>query len=485
MNLVKKQEIILLALVLTISFTVWRFIIGTQFQGEGFYYFTKDVTGFANTLAPDFFARAVFHILPRLFGGHVFLYMWFQLIWILFTEIVFYLTVRVVTKNKYIAILATLFFSLSFVSKYDMFATGGYQYFVQRGVILLPQLLSFLFFSLYLSRGTYFLSHYYLSLLLYIFSIIMGFFGTWFLPVFLGFPLFYLIFNWQTLKKHARRIIWTPIPFLLSNLLIIKQSSFVPGESIQSFVYNNIQHVITGILQQLAVVTPGLVDALKYFNKNTFEWILILTAVLYCLAFTTVYILNRNLRALIVTTILSLAAMLVFNMYLNEANVLHTFGSSRYFYYPFTMVAVFWSIFFYSVASKGRLFYRIMLILCPVWVLYNIYQISQARQYDEPIQTANRETIDYVTRMEFGEGSFVQLPASIGGWGHEFVSRFYSKQKTKFYMEISDPIDLNKLVEQNVDANKVYVLHYAAISQSVVDQTESVRKQILELKMKE
>jgi len=490
MKFFKNQELILLVLLLTTTFLMWFFITRTQFEGEGFVYFTPELATlkFFPTLAYDFFARVIFQILPNLFGGKVYLYMWFQLAWMILTDIAFYLMVRIVTKNRFIALLATFFFSLSYVGKYDMYSIGGYQYFVQRAVILLPQLVSFIFLSLYLSRGTYFLSCYFLSLLMYTLSIVMGFFGSWFLPFFVFYPFFYFVFNLKIVKKHFWRIIWTPIPFLVINLLIIGNNNAIPEQSIQSFIVNNLVHIAEGISQQIAALTPGLGEILKRYHQGTlqFEAILSLTIILYVVAFAVIYKVNTNLRALAAASLVSLAAILLFNIYLNEANVLRTFGSSRYFYFPFAMVALFWSLFFYSVAAKGRFYFVLLLIFCSIWLFYNFYRINENRKADAWIQKANKDTISYVQKLSvmLKDGSVVQLPANIGGYGERFITRFYEKPGTKFSMEINEPLSLEKLAEQNVDVEKVYILHFDPKTQTVVDQTESIRKQILELKKK-
>lgn len=483
----QRSEIILVLILLILSITVWRHIPSLQIQGEGFIYFTPSISAFYTNLPLpfDLFAKVVFNILPLFFNGQVFLYMWFLFIWMILTDMAFYLMVRIITRKAFIAILATFIFILNYAGKYDMFSIGGYQYFVQRGAILLPQLFSFLFLSLYFHRG-FKRIYYYLSLLLYDFSIILGFFGTWFLPPFLLFPFFYLIFNFKTLKKFFWKIIWTPLPFLISNLLIIRHSGFIPEDSIFSYVFNNFLYVVKGILQQLAVVTPPFSELLKRFHKESlqFEAILGLTFVLYCIAFMVIYKISKNLRVLAATALVSLIVIFLFNVYLNAANVLNTFGSSRYFYFPFTMVAIFWGLFFYSLASKRRSGLNFLLIFCFIWLLYNVYRIDENLKVDAWIHRANKETIDYVARIsgKFKENSFVYLPANLGGWGQEFVSRFYGRAGTKFSMEVLEPLDLENLIEQKFDPVNVYVLHYDPVKQEVFDITEESREKMRKLK---
>lgn len=482
-----RNEIIPVLILLLLSAIIWRHIPSLQFQAEGFIYFTPSISAFYTSLPLpfDLFAKIVFNILPPLFNGQVFLYMWFLFIWMILTDAAFYLMVRVVTGSTFVAILAAFIFILNYAGKYDMFSIGGYQYFVQRGAILLPQLFSFLSLSLYFYRG-FIPKYYFLSLLIYNFSIIMGFFGTWLLPPFLLFPFFYLLFNLKKAKKFFWKIIWTPFPFLISNLLIIRQSGFIPEDSIFSFVLNNFLYTLKGILQQLAVVTPPLGELLKLFRKDSvqFEAILGLTIVLYCIAFIVIYKMDKILRVLAATALVSLIVILLLNVYLNASNVLNTFGSSRYFYFPFTMVALFWGLFFYSLASKGRSYFVLLLIFCFLWLIYNVYRINENLKVDAWIHKANRETIDYVSRVsvKFNENSFVYLPANLGGWGQEFISRFYGKAGVKFSMEIIEPLDLEKLVEQNFDPLNVYVLHYDPKKQGVFDITNESRERMRRLK---
>lgn len=492
MKNIKIKEFLPPLVLLILSLFTWRHIPFIQFQGEGFYYFAKSGNFSLNKdllSHHDAFALWSFNILSSLFQDKIILYMWFLLFIMLLIDLVMYIFVRVITGSKLAAFLAALLFSLSYIGKYDMYSIGGYQYFLQRAVVLLPHLLALMFLILYFLRN-FSIKYYIFSLSLYLLGIMMGFFGTWFLPPFLSFPLFYLIFQLQNFKRIFLKTFWTPFPFLIGNILIIRNSSYFTSNE-ETFLYFFLHRpgLISGVIQQLDVMTFPLVkyeDLVKYlspeslFGKDFSLFIIRLSIlVIYALAFLVIWKLFPLGKVLAATAIASMISMLLFNMYLNAATVLFTLGSSRYFYFPFAMIALFWGLFFAGIFSKKN-FLPIYLfpIFCIMWIIYNNNAIQKNLKLDEWYHTSNRETIrilrSWSSKLK-ANPSYVMLPSNLGAYGGEFAFRYYSHPDGRFELQGFESLDFNDLASKNFDPERLYVLRFDNSQQTVIDETEKSR----------
>lgn len=483
----KKSDVFLLGVILFVTFSFWRHIPSLQFVGEGFQYFAYEASNIYIRLPlhHDLLAKTLFNVLPHIFNDSVHLYMWFLFIVMLLIDAIFYIGIRTITKSKLVGALSTIFLSLSYVANYDMYSAGGYQYFVQRGILLLFLLPAFCFFVLYFN-GKFLLKYYVLSFTLFVTGIILGFFGTWFLPLFIFYPILYFLFNFRIRKKIFAKTIWTPFPFLVGNILIIKQSGFIPSdESILDFIVNKFLYAISGILQQLAFVTFPISEIIRRLDhvSSHFQGVLALTFIWYVSAFFIILRIDRKLAPLAATALVSSLTMFLFNIYLNAANVLNSFWSSRYFYFPFTMLALFWGIFFSSLfVRKGRaVFLPIVLV---VWIAYNAYILNSAMEKDEFIQRANRETLRFLKANEkslINNPSFVYLPMNLGAYGVTFSNRFYNHPDGRFVLQGFQELELEKLADEKFDPQNLYVLKYDTRAQKVIDKTEESRQILRQL----
>lgn len=491
-----------LLIIILSSILIWKHIPSLQFVGEGFYYFGREPIALNFDLLlhhdHDLLAKILFNILPPIFQDKVYLYMWFLFLTMIFINSFLYIIVRVVIENELAAFLGAFILSISYVANYDMFSIGGYQYFVQRGILPLFFLPAFCLFILYF-KNNFQLKYYAGGLTIYLIGILMGFFGTWFLPFFIFYPLFFLIFNIKKGWSIILKSFWAPIPFIVGNFLIIRSSSFIPqGESFTDFLlYHKGQYL--GVLQQLSAMTipvTGLNSMVKNFFErgdliiqgNTLNPLIGLSVlILYLVALYITWKLNSRYIPLQLTSFSTVVAMLLLNVYLNSAATLTTYGSSRYFYFPYIFLALFWGIFLaVLISSLKKLAVILTLIFIVILSLYNYISIQRNLKVDEPIQNVNKTTIKILRSWapDFKKTpSIVYIP--LGPYGSEFASRFFGHSDGEFLVEGLEPIDLRALSKKGVSKENLYVLHYDSNSQRVVDKTNEYRALMSKLEKNE
>lgn len=498
-----RKDILIVLIVLSIGFFFWKHIPALQIQGEGFAYFDEssyslrirpyrimpDLTNLGSSV--DILGRITLHILSRVFDDQIPLYMWFLFIYILITDVAVYILTKILTNSRLTAFLATLLFTISFIGKFDMFSIGGYQYFIQRGMLLLPEIVSFILFFIALKYLS--IKYYLVSLTLYLLTIQGGYFGTWFLPIFIFYPLFlavsYLKKNYQTLFK----IILSPVPFILGNFWIISDSEFVTRhEPVISFL-QKLPFVISAVFQQLSVITLPILwstDFFKLMYKFFYtpkEQVLLsaqwATVIIYPMALLLIWKLRPKMFILGLSFLTSFLAMLVFNVFMNTTETLNNFSSSRYFYFPFLSFSVFWGIALSIIASARKFLIRVLLIVfLLMWSFYN-YQLIQIKTIEQkPHHLANREVLKIMKDLSptlKKEASWIFISGNLGSYGTLFVHRFYTHPWT--YINFLQP-DYDYLVKNNVDPEKLYVLRYDPVLEKLVDETDKSREILRNLK---
>lgn len=497
------KDILIILIVVAISFFFWKHLPTLQMQGEGFAYFDEssynlrlrpykimhDLTNLGSSV--DILGRITLHILSRVFYDRIALYMVFLFIYMLITDLAVYILTKILTNNRSTAFLVTLIFATSFIGKFNMFSSGGYQYFVQRGMLLLPDIISFILFFISLK---YFSMKYYLaSLTLYLLTIQGGYFGTWFLPIFIFYSFFlalsYFRKNYQTFFK----VILSPVPFILGNFWIISDSEFlVRHEPVISFL-QKLPFVISAVFQQLSVVTLPILWSTDFFKlmykffyvpkEQILLWTQWATAIIYLITPLLIWKLRPKMFILGLSFLISFLAMLTFNVYMNTAETLNNFSSSRYFYFPYLMFSVFWGIVLSITASAKKFFVRILLIIfLLIWSSYNYYLIQIKTVEQKPLHLANREALRIMKEKSptlKKEASWIFISGNLGAYGTLFVHRFYAHPWS--YISFLPP-DYDYLVKNNADPEKLYVLHYDSAQELLVDETSKSRQILRDLK---
>lgn len=513
---IRLDILIVLLLMLVIGFA-WRGILSITFQGEGFIYFDEGTYAY-NLKAPfdienylpfheDLSARISTHVLSRIFLDNPFGYFAFMFTEMLLTNLAMYLLVRVMTGNRLAASLGTIFFGINYIANANMFAGGGYQYFTQRGVLLLPAILSLVLLVKYLQ--TRLLGYYFISLLVYLFTVVFGFYTTDFLPVMLLFPLVFIAVNINQGWRFFMETFWVPLPFLIGNYYLIKSAPSLNHASDLPFLtvffqrMTDFQSALAGISQQLAVLTlPFLLDSnllnqikgflIKpplgirvYYQFSNSQHLVIIEAVSIALvltAFVYLWRLKPNWRVATLTSLLGFLAMLYLNVFLNAEQSLNTLESSRYFYYPYSMGALFWGLFFAGVISERRdSVKKIFVVILLIWIGYNVYAIEALFAREGWRFKANREMLAKIKEISPALKSnpyYLYFPGSLntfGSGGLQFAQRFYGHPKSAYDFE--EP-DLHKLIKQDVKPEDIFVFRFDHRTRNVFNETEKWRNEL-------
>lgn len=489
-----KKDLIFTTALIVITFFFWRNIPSIQFQGEGFYYFSKieSKKSYDLVITHDTFALLFFNFIEPYFKDNTSYYLWFLTIMMITIDVVFFYLIKLITGKRLSAFLISLLFSLSLVGKFDMFASGGYQYFVQRGIVLLPMLLSLIFLIQYTLKFQF--KFYLFSILSFSLALIMGFFGTWFSVALMLYLLLYLFFFIKNWREILWKTIWLPFTYLFINLWLIKESSyFFNDQSLIQYILLNKELIPSGVIQQLSVLTlpVGLTEwilksPLLYsptqlnLDKNLVITALsILLVFLYIGAYLIISRFKPQFRVTSATALISIVVMLVLNLYKNQSQVLASLESSRYFYYPFVFIVIFWGLFFVTIFSFNKLKLRILICLIYLlWVVHNYVAIENTFKDHKWRHQANSDAISKVRSWApqlKKDPSYVYLPSQLASYGAYFTYKYYSHPDGKFFVENLVPINYNQLIKDEISPERVYFLHFDPISKKVIDQTYQTR----------
>ncbi|KKQ10593.1 MAG: hypothetical protein US28_C0011G0018 [Candidatus Daviesbacteria bacterium GW2011_GWA1_36_8] len=483
-SMISKNEIKLIFVIVLLFFLFWEYIVDLQFIGEGFQYF-QVVNGFSSSLkfSHDIFARIIFIPLQFFFHEKVQLYMLFMLLFMLSINIVLYFCVRFITKNTLTAFFTTLFFSLSHIANYDMFSSGGYQYFVQRATPFLPLIVSFALLVKYFYSGCKF-KYFVLSLSSYILAVLMGFFAIWMLPLFVIYPIIYVTYKFKRNGFAILKYIIISFSYLLSSLFIISSSPFSKQEmSPIQMLIKKPTFILENIAQQFSVlVLPvGSYKVLRKFFDDSLTFqinpvieIGMILIFLYLIFIGVLFLKLPKLRVLILTLFVSLFGILAINTYLNASTVMVSFESSRYFYYPYFPISFIWGITFAYLYKKNTRLKLVVILLVLVYMLNNYYWTYQNKVKDEYLHNANKDILNFFDRnKDFikNNPTYIYLPSTLGPYGVEFVNKFYGSREHKFVLENFEELDYQKIYEQGLKPENLYVFHYDQKKQKVYDLT--------------
>lgn len=503
MKRLSNVEIGLIFFLICLSAYLWKLIPSIQLVGEGYSpflipTFSFDPSNFFRVI--ELLQRIMFELLTPVFKGEIYLYMWIVYIVMLLTNIIFYILVKTITRNTLISFIATLIYSLSAIGKYDMLASGIYPYFSQRAIVLPFQLIALTLFILYFKTGR--IRYYLISLLLYLFAVTMGMFGTWFIAPFLFYPIFHYIFNTKHTIINMIKTIWSLIPFPIGNILIIYQngftssSGFASAPAFKDWLFST--NLFYFIWHQLTIVT---LPPLSYHNiiilvSNLTERLNLevepigivgpVVTVVYLLTLYFISIRQPKLKAIAFTAFFALILMLLLN-YKHPDAVLRTAESSRYFYFPYTMLALFWGIFIYTVLPKNILKVGAFLIIfTSFWTISNLYAIEKMYERNKAPQIANKSALNKIEKMQSLQEPRTTLvvPFVLGTYAAEYIKRFYLHPSSEIIVTGFQDTSLQSFAQKGINPDKFFFLDYDTQREVMADKTQESRNEIREIQKK-
>lgn len=318
------------------------------------------------------------------------LYFFAELTVMLVTNVLFYLLVKIVTRVRIIAFSASLMFATSYFALWDMYTNHCYCFFLERPIVAIVLLPSFIFLHLFLRYSKR--KYYVFSLIFFFLGIGLAHFAILFTGPYLVYPFFYRFFE----KKKSKRRIIVGILLGLSYLAIsgffallqqINESTFGPHKwtFLEFLTHPQVYGYPEKMILQLVYWTQYS-TFFKDFAMNPLQNLIrIKSAQVYAPYILTLYTICSvviiktvpKLRALLFAAISGIGWSFYLNVYFGQYDILSQPDSSRYLYYPSFLLVIFWSLFFWSVFwSKRNVFYWIGLLVLGFYVWINIWLIN-------------------------------------------------------------------------------------------------------------
>jgi hypothetical protein len=424
-----KVDIFLLSLLLVLFSILWRQLTKSVMVGEMFCYFIPVYTSLL--WKPIFFTG--YETFGILFGSifvSIFHYHWSAFFWIQFIDIaiinvIFYIMVKIFTKNRFIAFFSALIFSSQYFGHWDMYYQNE-PYFLERAFINIPALLtSFLFLHLFLEKKLK--KYFIISIVIYFLGQGLSHFGTLFTLPFVIYPIFFRFFNEK--KKKILRALAIAFPYLLITVFFysiqqITEADFrstANGSFLHYILNPQIYRYPEQILRQLAYWSQyplvlkgfGSRSIFTYRDINDFNIFTPVVALVYIILFVFIYKKLPKFRALSLTILLGTASSFFLNTYVGSYKVFDSYGSNRYLYHPTILLSIFWGLFLWIlVKSRNKILIFITIFILGSYYVLNWMLISKAFQQRFENSDPIRKVYDYIVqkRNSLADNTLVVLP---------------------------------------------------------------------------
>lgn len=384
-----RKDLVLISFLIFFTYNAWYLLPQFTIRSDGFFYMLSDSQrNYWTTRLPITGIQAAGHILgaflPKIFGVNMPFYYWLELSVVLLIAFLFYLTVRVFTKNYYVAFAASLIASVSYFGVYDMASTHCFCFFFERITIIPFLLISFIFLHLFLTHNK--LKHFFLSILFYALGVGLGYFNLLIAPFYLFYIFFYFYFQGRNFGKRLKGLFFM-LPFLLLSMLfaaihMIRDGGISPHQwTFTSFLLQPEKHLY---LKKIALqfvywsqipmffghlpVNP-VSDVIDYRIAGSY---IPLTLIIYLLAALAIYKLLPKQKPMLLTIVFSLPVIFYLNAYLGQYEMLIFTGSNRYLYLPNFLLAIFWAYFIWAIFWRKKT----ILIFVGIILLAEYYTIN-------------------------------------------------------------------------------------------------------------
>lgn len=500
----KKVDLLLVAVVMGLTFIFWRHIPGLQFTGEGAFYFApqyfKDYDidrffwlGNYLPLREDLLAKVLVNLMAGWFGPNVPYYMWFLLVWMIVTAGVMFWVAKKASGSRLAGFLMAIFSSLGQIGNYNQYSSGGYQYFLQRGSLVIVLLVSVWFLLSFVKEGRWWAGL--LSLVTWGVAIFLGFYASWFLPVMVIFPVVLAIQMWWGRWKECLYRAGLAVPMVVINWLMIRGSpttnNVAEGGGIWGFFINvGAEKIARTVAQQMAVFTFPMFWE-EWFRKTLFIWLgvrlvpdkplwwaEVVAVVVFGVGMYLVWRWQPKWRGLEAATLVSLLAMLVIDIKMSLM-VYTTFGSLRYFHYPFIMWAWFWGLVMAAGVKRGGKTAVVSLFVVGLWMGYNYSLIRRSVAEDAWMHRANGEALEIIKGMSDKlrtKPVRLYVVGPFGGYSIQFALMFYGPG-AMWNFEVPK---IGELVKEKADPGEVYVVKFNYEKRVWEDATGVWRKELKE-----
>ncbi len=501
----KKIDFLLITIIVSVTTLLWHGVLGQIIEGEGYYYFSPTNSfilpnGRVTDLLHNFdnFPRFFTYLLENIYKGDPQGYVTTQFLIIILLFISIYFFIKSITQKRLLALIATLYMAANYTGDFQFFARGHFQWFTQRVPEFFPILISVFFLYKYLLNQK--LKNYFFSLVFFTLAIFMTHYTTLFLPLYPALMLSFCFFPRKT-KKQSIKLILLSIPFVVTNYLIVSNSSLSletikPHQTLLESILLASRDIFDKISFQLTVVTipfsvTKFISQIMKENPQQIIPKLIIPTYMLC-TFIGYFLYKRRFLYfnLVVACFLALLSVLFLNVYLGRIIVFNEVEQGRYYFIPGFYVGIIFASFLYEVLIKPRKMfgYIILGVLLACWIIPNTNFAWRKIHDSQRFYTGGRllfQKLDKV-KNEIPANSILMLPNPLMPLGEDFLKKYYSGQNTKFLFidskwksKIPEGFDLNKLYV--FDFNEEYDRGGNARLQfiSVVDKSQDYRKLFL------
>ena len=451
-----KLDLFLILIVIFVSMFTWHGILNQSISGEGFYYFTPEISfiepgGELTDILHnhDNFPKFFTFILEELFGGQMQPYMTAQLIIIVLVNICIYLAVKTITKNSWIALITAVYFGTNYTGNFQIYARGHFHWFTQRVPEFFPILGSIVFVYKFIESQKR--KFYLLSLLFFTLAIFTTHYTSLFLAFFPGFLIISGFLNPKNKATNLIKLILLSIPFVIINYIIVSNSTLSlatirPHQTLLQAILEN-KDVFNKISFELVVVTVpftvlqtiqeitllSLVKIIPYLAIPTYIFYFLIGFILY----------KKNVPYLnfVIGCFIGLIGAFFLSVFLGRINVYNEIEQGRYYYIPKLYVGIILASFIYTVflkIIKTRLQFIKALLVIFLIVLYlstNIGLIWAKIKDSQRYYTGGRVMLLYLDKAknDLPPDSIVMLPNPLMPSGTDFLRKYYSGQNTTFF----------------------------------------------------
>lgn len=388
-------DVILVFLLVILFSWAWRFLLQEIIRGGGYVYLTSHFQNWwwgRPLTFTGFQAAAIISsgISLKLFGINMSLYFLAEFFILLLIAMLFYILIRLMTKNPFVAFSAALILAVNYFGNFDIIM-ACYCYLGER-VIVVPFLLaSFIFLHLFLekSKKRYFI----ISLFFYFLGVGLGHFSVLFTAPYLFYPFFWFVFNHAKVKDIGKGILIGLFYLGLSGFFIAIQQINEAGLNnnlsiFQYLLHPQKYHYFEYMLRQLTywsqyppVIDAFLVGRSELHNVPSVIDAIQITpyiAIVYLLVSVLIYKKLPKQRALLFTVIFATATIFWLNPWFGQYAVATQAGANRYLYFPTFLLSIFWSLFLWAVFWKNSWKLLVGVFILITYYVINLSLISDA-----------------------------------------------------------------------------------------------------------
>lgn len=482
-----------LLVIVFLTAIAWYKILFQTFIGEGYYYFFGGLKENSNIFRFDIGAALFFDLLKPIFKDNFFFYQAIAFLTLILLGILFYLIVYQLTRQKSVAFIASILFSINYNTTFEMVATGAYQNFVQRVFFLLVLFPSLIFFIKFIDSKK---NHYYLiSLVLAILSTGFAYFSFFYIPFIIAYT-FAVFFTQKMRFKKIFYLFSCTLIYIFTSLLIVntpgllKLSNLMPSENILIFIIKNVDEVIIQFLRQLTVISiPGVLfrQFFSIFNISYTEFIYFSNGVnyfyfpvllIYIFIGIFLYKREKKLRPVIIASLFFLPCIFVLNMYMRSENISRLAPGSRYLYVASIAYSIFWGIFLTNLYNRSVKAKIGVYLIISGWIIMQILAINRQLQIESGNHIETKKIIAYFKNnlsSRLKEDSIVITPYSMGNWGSWYLNMFYGKKNTIFTPRMTSEFEWEGKFKSSFNPKKDYIIYYDESSQEVIDVTKNYK----------